>query len=167
MPARVHHAARRRGCVAGGGAGNRRMMSALPESTDAARAELSVRVCELLMDQNAVIVRDARNEDRSLVEATVHLPAVRRQCAASDADIATAILERTLPRPGQLQPTVVVRNPSKEDGRVVKGAVDPAARGRERASANLDVVAALLKTARTLSPGVPRCAYDRDGEGKE
>jgi hypothetical protein len=72
------------------------------------------------MDQNAVIVRDARDEDRSSVEATVHLPAVRRQCAASDADIATAILERTLPRPSGLQPTVVVRDPSNQDGRIVE-----------------------------------------------
>jgi hypothetical protein len=68
------------------------------------------------MDQNAVIVRDARDEDRSLVEATVHPPAARRQCATSDADIVTAILKRTwLSRPSELQQTVVVRNPSNQD----------------------------------------------------
>jgi hypothetical protein len=68
------------------------------------------------MDQNAVIVRDAGDEDRSLIEATVHPPAARRQCATSHADIVTAILERTwLSHPSELQQTVVVRDPPNQD----------------------------------------------------
>src|SRR5215471_13455636 len=94
------------------------------------RVELTVRVSGLFIDQNAVIVRDARDGDRSWVGVTDRPPALRLQCVTTiaDFDIPTAILERTwLVHPLKIQVTFPVRNPLNQDPRVVERPVDAAA----------------------------------------
>jgi len=126
------------------------------------------------IDENAVIVRDARDEDRSFVGGTARLIAPRLQCVTTgaDRDLATAILERTwLVHRKELQVTFHVPNPLNQDRRVVESRpVGAVAVCRERVAGNLDVLAAPCKTARggrdALSPGVPRSADDQDDEGK-
>src|SRR5215467_5904027 len=100
------------------------------------RVELTVRVSGLFIDQNAVIVRDARDGVRSWVGVTDRPPALRLQCVTTiaDFDIPTAILERTW-----------LVNPLNQDPRVVERPVDAAALCIERdlpEHANPDVLAA-------------------------
>jgi len=128
---------------------------------------------DLFIDENAVIVRDARDEDRSFVAGAARLLAPRLQCVTTgaDRDNATAILERTwLVHRKELQVTFHVPNPLNQDRRVVESRpVGAVAVCLERVAGNPDVLAAPCKTARggdALSPGVPRSADDQDDEGK-
>jgi hypothetical protein len=112
-------------------------------------------VSGLLIDQNAVIVRDARDGDRIFVAATtVRRPALRLQCvtAVADRDIPTAILERTwLVHPLKIQVTFHVHNPLNQDPRVVERPVGAAALCIERDLShcgNPDVLAGRCKSAR-------------------
>ena|SRR6516225_2472265 len=124
------------------------------------RVELTVRVSGLFIDQNAVIVRDARDGDRSWVGVTDRPPALRLQCVTTiaDFDIPTAILERTwLVHPLKIQVTFPVRNPLNQDPRVVERPVDAAALCIERdlpEHANPDVLAARCKSARGDGDGL-------------
>ena len=114
---------------------------------------------DLFIDENAVIVRDARDEDRSFVVATVRPPAVRLQCVTTgaDRDNATAILERTwLVHRKELQVTFHVPNPLNQDRRVVESRpVGAVAVCIEPVCGNPDVLAAPCKTARGDGLGRP------------